>query len=491
MTGGASFNQIIASVRPDASYFPDSVHPGSTIEQFWGTVVKPDLISGNLGAGVTIEGAGTANNRIQGALIGTTADGAGPLGNGGPGVLIRDGASSNDIDEIALLKIHQPQSLGDFQFENAILSTIIAASGTSLVPRAGIEITGAGTDNNTVANSFIGANPNDLTQTNLGNKADGVLISAAGYNTIRGNWLSNNARGVEIRDGKTATHNALLGNTIQDNTGDGVLIANGAEGNGIGVTTQGDGYNTLAANPAGGNTIRRNGGYQVRIAGSNTIHTEYNLVSGYNRIESSPGQNAVLIDGAYSNLIGNGGEGQNPGGGYVVGVNPTASNNGNVIGYGAGQYGVVVNQAPSSDGAEGNAILGNAFTGNLANAIQINGYSNIVPPTINSVNVSDNGLGLFTFDIDAAVAAAATQYPVRVDYYLVNPNNPLETHVLGHHIFTDNLPATAPFNVQLTPGENVSGWYVTATATYLLNSDPNNTLKERSATSTLAVYQIA
>ena len=49
-----------------------------------------NIISGNTGAGVSIQGTTTAGNLVQGNYIGTQANGAAALGNGGAGVSIGD-----------------------------------------------------------------------------------------------------------------------------------------------------------------------------------------------------------------------------------------------------------------------------------------------------------------------------------------------------------------------------------------------------------------
>jgi hypothetical protein len=60
------------------------------------TTVASDVISGNSGNGVTIEGSGTTGNAVNGDDIGIAANGTGGLGNGGDGVLL-DGVTGNSI----------------------------------------------------------------------------------------------------------------------------------------------------------------------------------------------------------------------------------------------------------------------------------------------------------------------------------------------------------------------------------------------------------
>jgi CSLREA domain-containing protein len=61
------------------------------------TVDGGNVISGNVAGGIFIHGIGASDNFVTSNFIGTQADGVSPLGNGGPGVLIGDGARGNDI----------------------------------------------------------------------------------------------------------------------------------------------------------------------------------------------------------------------------------------------------------------------------------------------------------------------------------------------------------------------------------------------------------
>ncbi|MBX9790753.1 MAG: right-handed parallel beta-helix repeat-containing protein, partial [Pirellulales bacterium] len=714
ITGGATFNEIIPSVRVEWKYFDHPTEEGVKVKYVWGDHVAQDVVSGNLGAGVTIEGTGTSGNSVLGTLIGVGYSSGNMigLGNHGPGILVRDGASGNLINQTApQLIIHEPEELEDFDFETVTRRSVIVANGTTLAPRAGIEITGAGTSDNQVYNSFIGTN--ELGATNLGNTGDGVLITAsasgnqlgddgagntiakngargvairglnqgisawsldeddylhltlaaldgievdgtyaisgltfydqqlnsqavttatvvsingntietdvlvtltgtltanlgaayvvmegANENTVRDNWIgtnqeesdlgnagdgllvtgsgalnwltdnriffngghgvalaaganqnivgtkienevtlgaandifdndgngvlitgstnnvlrdntihhnaasgvahsgsgsrfnvvvggeisANEQNGVVFTDG--AEGNAVIGSDILNNDAHGVLIANGAEGNGVGVSIDlegGDDGLPIATDPTSANTITGNEGNQVRITGENT---KFNFVAGYNEIEAVANQDAIVIDGAVANVIGNGGEGELAAGGFVVGSNPTDYQNGNVIVYGAGDYGVAIYEG--SNGAEGNAILGNAFLGDLQDAIFIDGYSGVVPPTIDDVTVT--GSGPFDLDIGTTVAGASTTHHVRVDYDLVNPNDFRETHVLGSMIFTTSAAETFTVSGVDADDSDLDGWYVTATATYDLQDD--NELRIESVTSTMEVYVI-
>jgi hypothetical protein len=399
-------------------------------------------------------------NVVAGNWIGTDA-GESDLGNLGDGVLVTASAAENWVttNEISFNGGHG-----------------VALTAGALKNDVGIR----------VVNNITSGGANTVTY----NALNGVLISGSAENSVWDNLIAHNVQhGVEIRDTKNTRKNSVLGNTITQNSGYGVLIANGAEGNGIGVhigESPAPYQRPIAIDATAGNTITGNeGGFQVRIEGSSAARTQYNFVSGYNEIEGYDGASAVSIDGGEGNVVGNGGEGQNPGGDYIVGDNPLAYQNGNVIAYdGENAYGVEI----SGDGGEGNAVIGNAFVGDLDNAILIEGYTGIDRPTIDGVTVG-GAAGEFALDIEATVALASSTSHVRVDYYLVNPNDFTETYVLGSHIFDSDQPWIEPFDVEVDPSfDNLEGWYVTATATYKLQGNDN--LSAGSITSTLAVYPI-
>ncbi len=170
-----------------------------------------NVISGNQGAGIQIDGDGTSGNVVAGNFIGTDVTGTQDLANSQDGVLIQDVASGNTIGGTT-----------------AGARNVI--SGNSL---AGVHITDTGTTGNVVAGNFIGT---DVTGTAaMGNAAHGVLIQdAAANNTIggtspgAGNTIADNGgAGVDI-DGSATTGNAVRGNSIYNNTGPGIQLTNGA-----------------------------------------------------------------------------------------------------------------------------------------------------------------------------------------------------------------------------------------------------------------------
>ena len=61
------------------------------------TAAARNVISGNAGPGVFLDGAGTTGNTVQGNFIGVAADGTTPLGNAAQGVFITNEAVSNTV----------------------------------------------------------------------------------------------------------------------------------------------------------------------------------------------------------------------------------------------------------------------------------------------------------------------------------------------------------------------------------------------------------
>ena len=143
-----------------------------------GAIGAPNLISGNAGQGVRIDGAGTGGNVVVGNLIGTDAAGTGALGNTAGGVAITNAATNNTIGGIA------------------------AGAGNRIAFNAtyGINVaTGAGTGNGILGNAIYGnvaelgidlahepgVTSNDLLDGDAGanNLQNFPLLSAASTNT--------------------------------------------------------------------------------------------------------------------------------------------------------------------------------------------------------------------------------------------------------------------------------------------------------------------
>ncbi len=274
--------------------------------------ITNNVISGNAADGVLIAGAPgsvVANNRI-----GTDVGGDFQLGNGSNGVEISATSSTmvgpgnvisaNGINGVLLAGgANACTVVGNFigtNFEgtagipNAFNGVIVSSANNNVIGPANV-VAGNGTNGirirtgasgNVVKGNSLGINP--ALGTTAQNFGDGIQINdGALNNTIGGTGAQDGnlivaslGHGIHITDA-TTSGNAILGNTIGmplggptsiSNSGNGVLIENGASGNTIG-----------GASAGAGNTIHDNGGAGIFVdSGTN------NLLSG-NRIDSNAG----------------------------------------------------------------------------------------------------------------------------------------------------------------------------------------------------------
>ena len=271
--------------------------------------VARNIISGNRANGVTIT---ATDNKVQGNYIGTDATGAKRLPNGGNGVTLGNGGSSNmvggasptlrnvisgnlngvEIRNGATLNLVQGNFIGTRANGNLALPNSGAGvfimggnntiGGTSSGARnvisgnamAGVNIN-SGASGNIVAGNYIGIDKSGALR--LGNRNEGVIIDGAPGNTIGGtasgarNVISANSfYGVGIF-ATAATGNKVQGNYIGTdaagtaalgNAGEGVLIENGKD-NLVGGTTVGS-----------RNVISANGSHGVGLSGGGTKGNE-------------------------------------------------------------------------------------------------------------------------------------------------------------------------------------------------------------------------
>src|SRR6516225_828505 len=216
------------------------------------STVKGMIINGfSLGRGIVLTGNG--GNTIVGNLIGTTADGLGPFGNGiGIAVLSGNnniiGNSGNQNRNIISGNFFNGLTLNSDH--NTVANDFIGTdvTGTRSIPnQLGISIFGG--SNNTIGGTAAGAR--DLISGNQGNAVD--ITSFSTGNVVEGNYigtavngidaLGNNGSGVSISvfsDNNLVGGSSLnLGNVIMGSTVAGVSISlsanNRVEGNYIGL----------------------------------------------------------------------------------------------------------------------------------------------------------------------------------------------------------------------------------------------------------------
>jgi hypothetical protein len=283
------------------------VATGGAFNNFIGTAAAGNTISANLGAGISLGGASTTGNFIQGNIVGLDASGLNPLGNLDVGIVAAGGANSSIIgtdgdgvdDSTEGNVVSSNGNIGirlvdDGSDDHVVAGNIIGLDITASVQRAnerfgGIVITGS--DNNRVGSNSDGVS--DALERNIisGNLDFGVVLEGADSTTIAGNYIGTDGAGlfgIANFGGVFVLNstNTLVGginsgsrNLISGNTNEGVVVLGAGtsntvvSGNLIGVNESGDGSvpNSVGVRVANGATA-------TRVGGSDP--SERNLISG-------------------------------------------------------------------------------------------------------------------------------------------------------------------------------------------------------------------
>ena len=319
-------------------------------------------------AGVQIADPGTNNNIVAGNYVGTDVTGTLPLGNGGVGVLVNNGAQNNRVGVSA----SDVDPVGE--------RNIISANGAG-VNFPGVDLSDPNTNNNTVAGNYIGTDVSGIHA--LGNGGSGVLIqngaqsnrigvnaadtNAAGEkNVISANGFPNFWPGVEITDSGT-NQNIVAGNYIGTdvtgtvelgNEGVGLMVHNGAQNNRIG--TNGDGV---------GDALERNlidnSGYQgiylANVGTTGNVFAGNYIGVGANGSAMGNGNNGIWVDsGPSGNRIGTNGTDADP------------SGEANLIANNAYSGIILTDPASGTNHTNDNEIRGNSIHNNGAGYMGIN-----------------------------------------------------------------------------------------------------------------------
>ena len=362
ISGGASLNLIGGS----------SATPGSACSG------ECNLISGNGGDGVRIEGSDTMSNIVSSNFIGIDTSGMIALGNNSDGVSI--GGQYNRVG-------------GTTPGER----NLISGNGDD-----GVELSGA---NHLVVGNYIGTNISGIAA--ISNGYEGIRIHQAYSCTIQGNLLSGNAsNGIEIHPGHD---NRVIGNLIGTdatgtasvpNQGEGIIIVDGSYNNIIGGNTvadrniisgnKSDGVHIYDHEPSDGDTISN-------TAIGNFIGTN---ISGTAAIPNN-GNGVSISDGAQNNIVGGDTSGEcnlisgNGGDGVRIEGSDTMSNtvSGNFIGTDASGTAALGNRLGVSfnHGSQQNRVEGNVISGNHGDGVWIQASGtmyNVVSGNYIGTNVS-------------------------------------------------------------------------------------------------------
>ncbi len=445
---GTNFDGTAALPNGESSSGGVVISGGATNNTIGGTATGArNVISGNTGAGVSIDidqGDGTADNVVEGNVIGTNAAGTAPLPNSigveleSPGNLVGGttaGASNllsgNTSYGVFISGVNATGNLiegnligtdvaGTSRLSNGVGVGVVEAPGNAIggtAPEAGNVISGNTGDGlfiygvlatgKLAAGNLIGT---DVTG-NIGlANSIGVLIDSAPGNTVGGTI----AGAANVISGNTVDGLYLINSPATDNLVEGNLIGTNAAGtakvgNNVGVLV-GSAGNTIGGSAAGaGNLISGNlfDGVEVYVAGNlfagNRMGTDaagvlplgnngagISISSGDNTIGGTVPGAGNLISGnavcgiyiALATAMGNLIEGN------LIGIDVTGTNVLENIGHGI----IVVSNASAN--TIGGTVAGarNLISGNAGSGIDIDGApGNTVVG--NDIGTSPNGLG--------------------------------------------------------------------------------------------------
>jgi parallel beta-helix repeat protein len=286
------------------------------------TIVN-NIVSGNLGFGLAVAGAGSTGNQLRGNFVGATAAGGGGLGNSLSGIVLI-GARSNTISGANLvlsnggdgIQVIDASATGNRIEMNYIGTDGAGAAGGGNAGR-GVHLQGAGSTNvafnliagngsngvelnsgaagNVVADNYVGTGPGGATaRPNLGS---GVFVAGGNANTVSGNVLSANQGFGLVLAGASTTGNTVRNNRVGTDPAGNIDLGNSLDG----AILLGAVGNTLTGNQF---SFNRRAGVVLRGAASGNLLAN-NLVgttAGGDRAAGNRGQ-GVLIEGANLNTV--------------------------------------------------------------------------------------------------------------------------------------------------------------------------------------------
>jgi trimeric autotransporter adhesin len=220
-------------------------------------LIRTCIVSGNLGNGIEL-GCDATGVQITNVAVGTNSDIQTAIPNDGSGILITGHAHNNAI--------------GGFQPSVEPQNTVSANR------RYGIQIVGSA-NNNVIFNTVIGTNAQGTAP--LGNVLGGVYLGSGTSSTTIGgtaapfqNKILDSVSGAGVII-KSSSGNTVVGNDIQNNATDGIMVIGGQD-NQIGSTT-------------GGNIITGNGQDGLYVSGVVT-----GTAAEGNQIDSNTGNGVTL-----------------------------------------------------------------------------------------------------------------------------------------------------------------------------------------------------
>jgi titin len=203
-----------------------------------------NVISGNGGGGIEINGSSSTGNLVQGNRIGTNAAGTAALGNPGAGVSVRDNASNNTIGG------------------NTVLARNVISGNSN-----GVSVQSS--NDNEILGNYIGTDVTGVTD--LGNSSSGVTVSSSSDIIIGGN---------------TSTAGTPPGNVISGSTHIGISVGGAPDGSSTsGIQVKG---NLIGTDASGSFAIGNRVGVEISRASGITVGGDMsgdrNIIAGNSEI---------------------------------------------------------------------------------------------------------------------------------------------------------------------------------------------------------------
>jgi parallel beta-helix repeat protein len=390
------------------------INNGATDNTIGGsTAGAGNIISGNTGSGVFISDSGTSGNVVLGNVIGANASGSAAIPNGSDGIHIQNGATGNTVGgtssaDANLVSGNASNGIEIDSSDNVVMGNDISGNGTGAGLGEGVQIYDPNTTGSVQGNFVVGNTIEDNTR-------NGIFIWYAANNTIGGtapgdaNVLSGNTEnGITVSE-PSATGNLIEGNFIGTDSSGTVAVPNA---NGVDFTSGAD-DNTVSGNTIAGNA---NSGVLLHASGTSDNVVEANYIGVNSSSAAVPnGTNGVLIEESASDntiaanwISGNSGQGVWIDGsgttGNVVSGNHIGTDGAGTTAVPNGADGVLIQNSASGNTIGGMAAgAGNLISGNAYQGIAVIGSGT------NENQVLDNDIGT---DISGTTTTGADGNPL-------------------------------------------------------------------------------
>ncbi len=471
-----------------------------------------NVISGNIGDGISIQGSAAIQNVIQNNIIGLNATADSAVSNGGNGIHIGGTGSADTAAGQTTIGGTLAAStntisgntgagvlIGDGSKSNLVEFNLIGTDGTGATAVAnsvGVSLTGGATGN-TIGGSNTTASGTSLSGGNLisGNVQAGISVDNAQNNLVIGNFIGTNKAGSAALAGTPTSEGILLTNNASNNTIGTALtsqtnVISGQSDAGVSIQGGSISGSVSASNVVQGNLIGTDATgataipnhHGVVVSGSAAKNTIGGTSSGTrNVISGNSGDGVSITTGAtgtvvQANLIGIQINGSSALANGANGVKIDSASNNSIGGTLSGAANIIANNQGTGVvvlSGVGNAIRENSIFGNTNLGIDLGGDGvtpNHNPPATSGPNLYQNYpvlntaiSGTASTQVSGSLNAAASSI-FTIEFYSVDQPDPsgygqgrtylgattVGTDANGHASFTTTLSSAVPSTSMIT-----------------------------------------